>query len=289
MVRIVVVDNVPEAAAFIRKLLVAEGYDVDMAHNADDARAELASKTFDVAIIDLHLRSSGGRGDRSGLDLALSLDPLIPKIIVSSEADREDVMAVVRASKDGFAAATAFLEREGISIDKPDLVNAVRRAIDMRRLWMRQSRNSISEQLAVQYREVQREAAVHNRIQMVVNAIFATFMIVAALSVHRGILQMLFTMIAVVAGEVTNIIIARGKGEALNIRAERQHTELLQAKRFEQLLSACDTIANAKEAERVRVQLLLAATGGWIGGSLRETQPTLMVPPQIAPERAPAS
>lgn len=274
MVRILVVDDKPEAAAFIEKLLIAEDYEVVTANNPDDARAEIASKRFDVAIIDLRL-GTGLRGDHTGLDLAMNLDPLIPKIIVSSEADREDAMAVVRASKDGFAVATAFLGREGVSIAKQDLVRAVRRAIDTRRLWMRHNRDSISEQLAVQYKEVQREAALQNRIHMLVNLAFASFMIWAALSVHRGVIEMLFTMIAVVAGEVTNLILARGKGEALNLRAERQHIELLQAKRFEQLLSACDSIANAKEAERVRVQLLLAATHTWITAGAFEARPSL--------------
>ena len=72
-------------------------------------------------------------------------------------------------------------------------------------------------------------------------------------------------MIAIVAGEVTNLMLMRGKEETLATRAERQHAELLQAKQFEQLLAACDSVSTASEAERARLELIRTATLNWFG------------------------
>jgi CheY-like chemotaxis protein len=265
MVRILVVDNDPAAAAAIEKLLRAELYEVTVVNSEASGRAELASKRYDVAIIDLRLGEGNKPGDTSGLDLARNSDPLIPKIIVSSGRDRDGVMKAISVGKEGFAVAVDFIERNEIRVNRDDLIDAVRKAYDTRQRWIRLRRDNISGQLANEYREVQRQARLQNYIHLIVNLVFAGFMIYAALEVHLEKLQLLYTMIAVVAGEVTNLLLERKKGEALNHRAEAQHTELLQAYRFEQLLTACDSIVSIKEAEQVRIQLIAAATASWVG------------------------
>jgi CheY-like chemotaxis protein len=265
MARILVADDDRESRTKAKRLLVDAGYEVVEADGPTEARARLASGRCDLAVLDFRLRD-GIKGDRSGLDVAVNSDPRIPKIIMSNKADRDEIMDSVRIGEDGFAVAIAFIDKLDIVPGRPDLLDAVSRGLDARRIWMRQKRETISEQLTTEYRNVSRMAMLHSWVHLLVNLVFAGLMVTTALYVHAGFTPMLFAMIAIVAGEVTNLMLMRGKEEALALRAGRQHMELLQAKRFEQLLAACDSISNAAEAEKARVDLIRTTTASWFGG-----------------------
>lgn len=264
MARVLIADDKDVPRSMAKRILVDAGYEVVEANGPAEARSRLASGRCDVAVIDFRLRDSI-KGDRSGLDVAANSDPRIPKIIMSDKADKDEVMDSVRIGEDGFAIAIAFISKDDIVPEKPDLIDAVSRGLDARRLWMRQKRESISEQLTTEYRHVSRMAMLHSWVHLIVNLAFAGLMVTTAIFVHAGFTPMLFAMVAIIAGEVTNLILMRGKEEALAARAERQHIELLQAKRFEQLLSACDSVSSASEAEKARLDLISTAMASWFG------------------------
>jgi len=277
MARILVADDDVDFLGRIEWMLKRDGHLVITASNPNEALTRLATARIDVAVIDYRL-TDGKRGDRSGLDVAAKSNALIPKIIVSLSAEKDEVMDAVKTNADGLALAVRFLAKDDISTDNPKLSEAVRDALETRISMTRKARESINPQLYRDYQTASLLANLQSILHLVANAVFVALMVVTAIYVHSGILAILFTTIGVLAGEVTNLLLAK-KTELLIARADRYHTELLQGSRFEQLLAACDSIDNTIERNHAKVDLIKGTAVRWIStGSERQIaiQPNLI-------------
>jgi CheY-like chemotaxis protein len=263
MATILVADDDVDFLGRIEWMLKRDDHTVITAGNPNDALRVLSNnKHIDVAIIDYRLRD-GKRGDRTGLDVAAKSNPLIPKIIVSQLVEKDEVMEAVNANADGLALAVRFLAKDDISIENPKLAEAVRDALDKRASMTRRARESISPQLYGDYKTASLLANLQSILHLVANTIFVALMVVTAIYVHGGVLTILFTMVGVLAGEVTNLLLAK-KTELLIARADRYHSELLQGSRFEQLLAACDSIDNKTERDKAKRELINGTSTKWI-------------------------
>lgn len=105
--RVLVVDNDPHFRDSVQVLLGANGYTVFAASTPAEARRIAKTERVHVAILDIRMESDPDRDDRSGLELAGKLDPLIVKIMLSGYADPR----VVRSSF-GEVSAFTFVEKE---------------------------------------------------------------------------------------------------------------------------------------------------------------------------------
>jgi CheY-like chemotaxis protein len=125
---LLVVDNLPEQCAAAREFLEREGFSVITALNATDAQREMATKKFDVAIIDLRLERDSDEFDFSGVTLAKESPKSVPKIIWTSYPTVEAVRQALGPRFDGLSAAVGFvskLDDEGL----PALLKTVRLAL----------------------------------------------------------------------------------------------------------------------------------------------------------------
>lgn len=263
MAKVLLADNDRIFLARAKRILEEEGHDVITASTPAEALKVLASHRCDVAILDYRL-DDDSPGDRSGLDVAEKSDPRIPKIIVSDPAEKAEIMAAIRTGSEGLALVVRFLAKDEISISNPKLGDAVRNAIETGKVWKRQARENITAQLYRDYTSASRLASIQLILHFVANAIFVGLMVWASVHLHGGMWPMFFTIAGIVVGEIVNLLLAKGR-EALMERADRNHAELLQAARFEQLLAACDSVGDPAAVSRAKEDLIRTAAFRWIG------------------------
>ncbi len=264
MATILVADNKQAFLRRAKELLEAAGYDVVTASTPAEATKVLAAGGCDAAILDYRL-TDDSRTDRSGLAVAEKSDPNIPKIIVSDLAEKDDVMAAVHVGSDAQPVAVRFLAKDDIDPRNTKLTDAVRDALEIGKRWKRQIRERISPELYRDYRDASRFANIQLILHILANIAFVVLMIWAAIQLHEGVWSMVFMIAGVMVGEIVNLLLAKGR-EALIKRADRNHAELLQAARFEQLLAACDSLGDPETVVRAKEELIRTTTLRWLGG-----------------------
>jgi CheY-like chemotaxis protein len=110
--RVLIADNMPESIAPIRDFLERCGYSVLSAHSVSEARRAAAEGQPDVAIIDLRLSDQQSDSDFSGIELARSLDPRTPKIILTAFPSVKAVRAALGSAANGLSSTVAFLSKK---------------------------------------------------------------------------------------------------------------------------------------------------------------------------------
>jgi CheY-like chemotaxis protein len=105
--RVLVVDNDPDFRRSLQRLLDAKGYRVFAVGTEFEARQVAAKERVHVAVLDIRLENDPYRDDMSGLVLAMQLDPIIVKIMLSAYPSVE-----VLRSTFGDVSAFAFVDKE---------------------------------------------------------------------------------------------------------------------------------------------------------------------------------
>jgi hypothetical protein len=72
-----------------------------------------------------------------------------------------------------------------------------------------------------------------------------------------------FTLLAMIAGEITNIWSSHRAGSIAQ-RADKNHSEILQATRFSHLFEASSSITNPEVKDRTRSDLIQKAADNWL-------------------------
>ena len=120
--RLLIVDDNRDFATALSKLLALEGYEVDLAHDGDAARAAL--ERFDAEVVLLDIRLEAG----SGLDLIAPLKEQHPGLIFVVMTGHAETEAAVDALRRG---AYDFLRKP---IDDGELLAVLERALERTRL-----------------------------------------------------------------------------------------------------------------------------------------------------------
>ncbi len=107
-VRVLVADNLPHYAGQCAQFLERAGYQVFEAHSLEDARRHLNRTHLHIAILDMRLVTNETQ-DTSGIDLAMSTDASIAKIILTAYPDYETARRALTPQGAGQAPAIAFL------------------------------------------------------------------------------------------------------------------------------------------------------------------------------------
>lgn len=95
--KILVVDDEKGVREFLEILLVKEGFDVELATTKEEAMSQIASKKFDLAIIDLKLKDKSG--DESGLDVLRELKKINPEtevLIITAYASLDSAVEALK-------------------------------------------------------------------------------------------------------------------------------------------------------------------------------------------------
>jgi CheY-like chemotaxis protein len=281
MARILVADNDPVSQKKIGEILQKGGYlFLEFASNPEEARAILDANLADLAILDLRLTNDKIQGDISGLALAKTTNPLVPKIIVTEFKNEPTRLKALGANVEGLPATIAFLYKAELA-DR--LLPAVALALEIKNTWFRRTQDEISQRLTGDYDHARQVAQWHTWISFLLAIIFALPVILYVFKLHgddtkSGALAMAFILVGSLGAEITNYVFAR-KLEFLYQRVDRFHTELLQASKFDQLMALCEEIIDSTEREHFKAKVLDAALGRWIG--INESQ--AQTPPESKP------
>jgi two-component system OmpR family response regulator/two-component system response regulator MprA len=99
MVRILLVEDEPHVAAFLRQGLMEEGFDVDWVMLGRDGIDQLQQAAFDLVLLDVRLP------DLSGIEVCRQirlLDPALPVLMLTALDAVEDRVAGLRAGADDY-------------------------------------------------------------------------------------------------------------------------------------------------------------------------------------------
>lgn len=99
--RILVVDDVPDNVEILRMRLSALGYDVDEAHDGEQALAKVAADPPDLVLLDIMMPKIDGLEVVRRMKADKSL-PFIPVILVTAKATPKDVVAGLDAGGDDY-------------------------------------------------------------------------------------------------------------------------------------------------------------------------------------------
>ncbi len=259
--KILLADNIGTALRERSEFLKKEGYDVFPAASLTEARRLLEKGGIDLAILDLRLEDDNDERDTSGLMLAKSTDPNIPKIILTKFPTHGAVREALTASTDGLPPAVDFVDKaEGLEA----LLRAVRKALHVMNLWFRSTQDAITKQLNEDYAQARNEARTHYRVCMGISVAGAIVIMLGAVLALRG--DQKTGVVSAVGGiiieAVTLLFFARL--DAAYRRVDKYHEELLQSKRLENLLSACGELCDPKGKEAAVTRVIETTTQGWM-------------------------
>lgn len=262
MVRVLVVEDLETYRTQLCEKLRAMGYEVEEATGPEAALEQFRRFRPDVAIIDYRCLNSLP-DDRSGILVAMRSDPLVPKIMISAVAEREEVMQAVHTSGAGFPLAVRFLAKSEFATDPSSLVEAITVAMQIRRVWLRQARENVGPELHLHYRAAWWLAIAHSIVLIVVGLAFAGLGMYLIVGAHANFIEGLTALICAVVGEWLILLLMR-RGEPLFEIARRHHAELAERAGFEQLLEACEHLESATERDAERRAVIARASERWL-------------------------
>lgn len=272
MATILVVDDDVTEGEFFKKLLLDASYKVVLADGVDDALKKAKQTPVDVAVLDYKLAQE--EDDNSGFYLATQLDRNIQKILISSVATDEIINDhQLKTYEDGSRIIVRFLHKSTIKRNKQVLLDTVFSAYETRKSEQRLTRENLSLVVAKERRYLTIFDVMHSIVHLIAAAAFVILMVIATLQLHDDKIAAVFLVVALLAAEVANFFIAR-KGHSFSSRADSSHIELLQAKRFEDLLQACGQIDDSSLRDEARKQLVLTTADAWFGEN-RSIDPAL--------------
>jgi len=264
--RILFADNDADFLQTWREFLEREGYQVIPALDPTEARAILERKHIDLAVIDIRLVNDDDEKDVSGLELANRLAPTVPKIILTRFATYDAVREALGPQIADLPAAVDFLRKQ----DGPQaLLTAVRKAAKREGRYF-QTINGLSDKIESDYEEARQQAKVNYWASLGVSIagiiiIFASIGLVIGMTATEGGIEMgILTAVSGVVAEAVGLLFFK-RADTANGRMDRYHDELLETRRFDNLLAACDELLTDELKENCKEGIIGAATGLWFG------------------------
>ena len=264
--RILLADNDPDFLRTRRAILEDAGYQVIPAANPDEAKRILDAGNIDLAILDIRLDDNKNERDISGLTLAKKTNPQIPKILLTQFPTYDLVRESLAADLDGLPAAVKFVvKQEGAEA----MLRAVRDSLKIFNTWFRATQDEITAQLYEDYKRARKEANIHYWVSLGMSLVFAVPIIVGLILVLTGYVSVgIITTISGVVVEIVNLLFS-SRLDYLHRRVDNYHEELLQSKRLENLLSACNDLAVELNKEKSIMQIIQRTTDGWMKPNTR--------------------
>ncbi|HJQ70238.1 MAG TPA: response regulator [Blastocatellia bacterium] len=264
--RILLADNDEAFLKTRREILEDAGYQVIPAASPEEAKRVLDAGNIDLAILDNRLEDNNDQRDISGLTLAKRSNPQIPKILLTEYPTYDLVREALGADLDGLPAAVKFVaKREGSEA----LLRAVRDSLKIFNTWFRATQDEITRQLYEDYERARKEANIHYWVSLTMSLVFAVPIIAGLILVLSGQTSLgVITTISGVVVEIVNMLFS-SRLDYLHKRVDSYHEELLQSKRLENLLSACNDLAVELNKEKSIMQIIQQTTDGWMKPSVR--------------------
>jgi CheY-like chemotaxis protein len=250
------------------EFLEKEGYYVIPATDPTQALRVLERGEIDLAILDIRLRDDDDEKDTSGLTLAKEKTVrLVPKIILTGFPSVEAVREALKPQLDGLPAAVEFLSKE----EGPDvLVWAVRRALGPGVRWLRKVKEAVEgtdNKLKEDHDNAQRQSNAYYwaSLGVAVAGVVMIFLGIGLVFWNRLGIGVASTVGGIVTEAVSYLFFRRV--DVANERMDRYHRERVEGRWFQTLLQACDGLDSEQNRGRCREQVIMAASGRWLGMS----------------------
>ncbi|MFP5262400.1 MAG: TRADD-N-associated membrane domain-containing protein [Blastocatellia bacterium] len=278
MKKILLADNDPKFLKERKEFLEGEGYQVYPAGTVAEARRLLEQGRVDLAVLDLRLENDNDERDLSGLTLARTVSPSIPKIIMTGFPTYQAVRDALGASADGLPPVVEFIaKKEGTET----FLHAVRNALKIMNVWFRATQEGITTQLDEDYARARTEANIHYWICLGISLAGAMVVMLGTILALGG--HQRTGIVSVVSGiviELVNLLFFTRLDGAYR-RVDRYHEELLQSKRLENLLSACGEFSDVTNKEQTIMQIIQITSKQWmnsVGARNSSLKPKLKSP-----------
>jgi DNA-binding response OmpR family regulator len=282
---IVIADNKEKFANQVVQFLRAAGYSVIAATDVDSARAALRRRDIDLAILDLRLADDSDEEDVSGLELAKSERPDVPKIILTGYPTLEAVRQALGPRLSGLPPAVGFVsKREGL----PVLLNRIRLVLSPMSVAMRTklleafetttavylpervrelgptvSNQRLEQAIGSQRRELsqhreleERQAAHHHVAAFVASAAGGVFLIVAlGLFLAQSVGHSAVSLVATLITKVVEVLFYRKEQEARR-RASNDFLNLEKLNRVYEAMELANCLEDPKDRDVYRKRII---------------------------------
>ena len=291
---ILLADNLPAFVEERKEILEEAGYRVLTASGPEQARQILEKERVDLAVLDIRLRDDRDPQDRSGLDLARTAAPQVPKIILTNfptwEAVREafgaelefdpPVVDFIAKREDASRLLQAIRWTLGYSGFKHHLYESfqVPSLLALQDRWesmeeqeagqrLQRSLERTTEELTAYREEANRRAAQYHFWGLAASILAIGLIFVGVVLTLSGAATA--SLLPVISGAV-----AEGIGTLLHKREEAAHgrvrtffTQLEEVNQLTTLLSVCDTLDDNAAREKYKGMLITRLSEKWFGSN----------------------
>lgn len=273
---VLLADNDPNYLETCGKFLGGYGFKVVEALDPTKAKNILESGRVDLAIIDMRLTNDSDSRDVSGLKLAQTSAPKIPKIVLSDHPTFEAAREVLGYGLAGSPSASDFVDKaDGLQV----LLTAVRRTLNSLSRYHQVS-DTLAKKLDSDYRDARWQAKLNYWAGLVVVIVgVAIILFGVSLALKSTVEVAVISALAGIITQASSILFFR-RTDSANERMDRYHRELIETRRLENLLEACGELQNYEGQERCKAQVIAAAAKLWLGQSLALPAHTLAQSPQ---------
>ena len=252
-------DNDSDFLKSRKEFLEQEGYHVIPAANPTEARRIVEQEQADLAILDIRLVKDEDEKDISGLTLAKDTARSIPKIILTGFPTYEAVREALGPDLEGLPPAVDFVaKQEGPEV----LLRAIRKALKSESRFEK-TINGISEQLKEDYKDARQQTRMNHWASLSVSVAGIVIIFIGiGLALRESLTVGVVSAIGGVVAEAVSLLFFK-RVDAANNRMDKYHSELLQTRRFETLLAACDELPLEQQAA-CREKIIDMAKEQWL-------------------------
>jgi len=250
------------------EFLEKEGYRVIPAATPTEARRTLEAGGIDIAILDIRLVKDEDEKDFSGLTLAKETARSVPKIILTGFPTYEAVREALGPNLEGLPPAVDFVAKQE---ETEVLLRAIREALRSEGRFEK-TINSISEQLKEDYKDARQQTKMNYWASLGVSVAGIAIIFIGIGLALRGALEVgVVSAVGGVVAEAVSLLFFR-RVDAANDRMDKYHLELLQTKRFETLVAACEELPSEQQVACTE-KILGIVTERWFGPQTKKKQP----------------
>lgn len=269
-------DNDPEFLKTRGGFLEQHGYRIIPAAEPIAAKTIVEQGQVDLAILDLRLINDDDKRDFSGLNVAKESVPSVPKIILTGFPTIEAVREALGPALDGLPPAVDFVAKQ----EGPQaLLTVVRKALKLESEFHKRIER-LSDQIRADYEDARQQTKVNFFASLGVSVAGVVILFAGIGLAMGGIAEI--GVVSALAGLVTEAvsILFFKRADGAITRMDRYHLELLETRRFENLLAACAELPMPDRQERSKENVIQAATKRWLIDSHG--------PPQVKPKEGEA-
>ncbi len=251
---ILFVDNDPGFLKTRQTFLEDAGYHVIPAKSPDEAKAILEKQKIDIAIIDVRLINDKDPGDQSGLDLAKTVAPSVPKIILS-KYDKH-IRQALMLRPEGHVAADFVPKLDGMQA----MLTSIRSVFDIQsRLKKFDTAGDRLKDLDIIFKETLYQMKWVNRLGLWVSIAGFSIIFIGIILVFMNRLEA--GKLGIIAGTAIKVIsiLFNRQGDKAYTRLEKLVADYKKFSKFKQLkslLAACDKLLNIEMQDKCRENII---------------------------------